>query len=252
MKKIKVFTYIDRFTGPFLDVWVNYYSKIKNSSLSVLCRNEVDPVYVNKYENVEFIYVGGYFTNHSRNEYTAPLNLFIDYQNTFLSKSDVVIYSDLDEIIIHPNIDDVVQSNFDGCLVTTGVEIVHHVSVESRLNFNEPINRQRSNIIYTEWYDKPLIVNRPIGWGCPGKHNYEVHPKTIDELYLVHLGKICFDHIKDFTNENIDMYGQRRWYGFPIPLREDSYVNTFNDPHSQKYPMVKIPDNLKLLIDKII
>ena len=251
MKKIKVFTYIDRFTGPFLDVWVNYYSKIKNSSLSVLCRNEVDPVYVNKYENVEFIYVGGYFTNHSGKQYIPPCNLFFDYQNTFLSKSDVVIYSDLDEIIVHPNIDDVVQSNFDGCLVTTGVEIVHHVSVESRLNFNEPINRQRSNIIYSEWYDKPLIINRPIKWE-PGKHNYKVHPKTIDELYLIHLGKICFDPTKDLTNENIDMYGNYPTTSAKSGLTEESYVKTFNDPHSQKYPMVKIPDNLKLLIDKII
>jgi len=251
-KSIKIFTFIDRDDSQFLDLWVKYYSKLKNSNLTILYKSSINSLILNKYPSINFINVNQYYTNNSNTSFIPPNNIFTEYQAKFLEDYDVVIYTDLDEFIVHQNLDLLLQSTFSPCLVTTGVEIVQEIGVDPTFNFTKPITSQRYNMIYSEWYNKPLIVNNIVNW-IPGKHNHNQYSTYVDGLYLIHLGKICIDLLQRWANDNIRMYTNEpiNWNNF-LKTNPDHYKNIYNNKTSPEYPMVPIPEHIKLLINTIL
>tara|TARA_R110000868_G_scaffold381768_1_gene648180 strand:+ start:473 stop:1234 length:762 start_codon:yes stop_codon:yes gene_type:complete len=251
-KTVKVFTFIDRDTSPFLETWINYYSKLQNSSLAILHKNKLTPIIEANYPNVHFIDVSDYYNNISSTSYIPPNKIFTEYQAKFLLSYDRVIYTDLDEFIVHEDLNSVIQSDFDPCLVTTGVEIVQTIGKEDGFDFNKSIISQRSNMIYSIWYDKPLIVSNRVDWAA-GKHNHGVFSTYVDGLYLVHLGKICNELSQLWAKENIQLYADKSidWNAF---LRTDpeEYKRALNNNLDPEYAMIQIPEKLKTLIRNIL
>jgi hypothetical protein len=251
-KTVKVFTFIDRENSPFLETWVKYYSKLQNSSLAILHKNKLTPTIEDSYPNIHFIDVSNYFSKTSSTSYVPPNIIFTEYQAKFLLKYDRVIFTDLDEFIVHEDLNSIIQSEFDPCIVTTGVEIVQTIGKEDRFNFNKSITSQRSNMIYSTWYDKPIILSNRVD-RCPGKHNHGMFSTYVDGLYLVHLGKICNKLSQTWAKENIELYTNKPidWNAF---LRTDpeEYRQAFNSPSDPEYPMFQIPEKLKALIHNIL
>ncbi len=246
MKKIKIFTYVDREDPVFLPLWLKYYKSIHNADLSILCRN------VNKYDNlcldVDMINVDSYFEGLARHEWVPPNNMFIDFQSHFLRHYDVVIYVDLDEFILHKDINSLLQSDFNTCMVTTGVEIVQNLGVEKPIDLKKPIPSQRDYMIYSNWYNKPLIVNKYTTW-IPGKHNDNLYSHYVPGLYLVHLGKVCIELYQKLWNQTKNMYSSSTYI---IKDLNTHYINEYANINHPKYPMIKIPSDIKeLLIENI-
>ena len=247
-KSIKIFTFTDRINSPFLEMWIRYYMKIQNSSLSILCKTEVNSSIINKYSNVEFINVNSYYNSSNINSFIAPTKLFADYQSQFLKSYDRVIYTDLDEFIVHPDINSILQLDFNPCLVTQGIEIVQSIENEGSFDFTKPITSQRHNMIYSKWYDKPLILSNYVDW-VDGKHNHGEFSSYIDGLYLIHLGKF----IQQWASENTKLYTNS-------PINWDNYLRTnplayqrdLNNLIDSEHPMVLIPPHIKVLIDTIL
>ena len=244
MKKILIFTFSDRTDSPFLPLWISYYSKIKNSKLVILYRN-LKPNIPNEYlTHIDLIDVSHLINN---NDYVVSKELFMLYQNEFLKSYEVVIYSDMDEFIVHDNIDEILNSNFNQCLVTTGVEIVERVFTDELFIFNKKINEQRKYMVRSCWYDKPLIVNQTTIWS-DGKHNHNKYNNYVDGLFLIHLGKVCLTLTKKLLNESKTMYPNHRF----IDDIEDYHIKHFNNPNHNEQPMVKITEEIKKLLDKIL
>ena len=134
MKTVKIFTYIDRQTSPFLPLWINYYTKNIKADLCILHKN----VHLGKLDvnnDIEVINIDHFFNLSTRNEWIPPAIIFNTYQQQFLQTHDVVIYCDVDEFIVHNNLDDIVRSNYSPCLVTKGIEIVEKYPIDSKFNF---------------------------------------------------------------------------------------------------------------------
>jgi hypothetical protein len=247
MKTVKIFTYIDRQTSPFLPLWINYYTKNIKADLCILHKN----VHLGKLDvnnDIEVINIDHFFNLSTRNEWIPPAIIFNTYQQQFLQTHDVVIYCDVDEFIVHNNLDDIVRSNYSPCLVTKGIEIVEKYPIDSKFNFTENINKQRNYMVQSKWYDKPLIVNTPINW-LPGKHNDGIFNNYIDGLYLIHLGRICLETYVKLWEDTRKMYSSSTYLEI---FQKEWYIKHFNDPNHPDQPIEEIPYNIKELLNKII
>jgi hypothetical protein len=247
MKTIKIFTYIDRPTSPFLPLWINYYTKNIKADLCILRRNaHLGKSEVN--DDIEVIDVDHLIDPSFSNEWIIPPTIFDIYQKQFLQTHDVVICCDIDEFIVHDDLDGLIRSDYSPCLVTTGIEIIEKYSIDSKFNFTKNINDQRDHMIRSAWYDKPLILNSPINW-LPGKHNHGMFNNYVDGLYLVHLGRVCLDTYVKLHRDTQEMYSSSTYIE---TFNKEWYIKHFNDLNHPEHPMIEIPYDIKKLINKII
>jgi hypothetical protein len=247
MKTVKIFTYLDRQTSPFLPLWINYYTKNIKADLCILHKN----VHLGKLDvgnNIEVINIDHFFDSSTQGEWIPPAVIFNTYQEQFLKTHDVVIYCDVDEFIIHNDLDNLVRSNYSPCLVTTGIEIVEKYPTDLKFDFTKNINEQRNHMIKSKWYDKPLIVNSPINW-LGGKHNHDTFNNYVDGLYLIHLGRVCLETYVRLWEDTREMYSSSKYLEI---FQKDWYIKHFNDPNHPDHPIVEISHNIKELLNKII
>jgi hypothetical protein len=239
---------MDRTSSPFLKTWIQYYKKFTSNKLVILHRHVISNDTLEEYCDVNFVDVSEYFDNSRKDIYIAPSKIFADYQAKLLQESDVVLYADLDEFIVHPDLLGLLQSEFNTCIVTTGVEIVQNLEIETRFDFQRSINSQRSHMIYSEWYNKPLIINKQIDW-CDGKHNHGEFKNYVEGLYLIHLGKVCLDLSKQYSSDDSNLYTQYSRYKHTTP---EGYANLLNNSSHLNHPIITIPDNIKILLNNIL
>jgi hypothetical protein len=241
MKQVSIFTYIDR-DPEFLDLWIAYYKKVlPQIHIYILHRstssfNLQEYILNNKHEN---IYEQRIET--TANKYVVDTHIFSSFHDELLSKYDIVLYADVDEIIAHENLPELINSEFDTCLVTTGVEIIQSVNTELPFNFNTSILSQRNHMIYSTWYDKPLISNSSLNWP-DGKHNHSSYNNYIPGLYLIHLGKMCIDMFSTNWQNTINTYPHHEVVSTNF---SEYYINHFANN------IIEIPDDIKSLIKLI-
>ena len=247
MKTVKIFTYIDRETSPFLPLWIQYYTNNIKADLCILHKN----AHLGKLDvgaNVEVINIDHFFDSSNCNEWIPPATIFNTYQEQFLKTHDVVIYCDVDEFIVHDNLDDLVRSDYSPCLVTTGIEIVEKYPTDLKFDFTKSINEQRTYMVKSKWYDKPLIVNSPIHW-LGGKHNHDMFNSYVDGLYLIHLGRVCLETYVRLWEDTRKMYSSSTYLDI---FEKEWYIKHFNDPNHPDHPIVEIPQDVKESLNKII
>lgn len=247
MKTIKIFTYIDRQTSPFLPLWINYYTNNIKADLCILHKN----AHLGKLDvksDIEVINIDRFFDSTTKNEWIPPAGIFNTYQKQFLQTHDVVIYCDVDEFIVHDDLDNLVRSDYNPCLVTTGIEIVEKYPTDLKFNFSQNINLQRNYMIKSEWYNKPLIVNTPIDWH-PGKHNHNTFNNYVEGLYLIHLGRICLETYVKLWEDTREIYPSSTYLKV---FEKEWYIKHFNDPNHPNHPITEIPQDIKKILNKII
>lgn len=103
---------------------------------------------------------------------------------------DFVVYTDVDEILVpDPGIASTLLNycTADRFDVTTaiGLNLIHRVPSEPRLDLARPIMQQRSVAMPIASMCKPSLVRRPVKWAI-GFHSYD-GPVKFDGLYLFHL-----------------------------------------------------------------
>jgi hypothetical protein len=114
-----------------------------------------------------------------------------EFCNALLKYYDYVIYTDSDEILTpdpaeHDNLIDYVSA--PGREVVTsafGLNIVHRLHHESRIDIDRPILGQRRWGVANASMCKPLLIREPVKW-APGFHSSK-HPIVFDGLFLFHL-----------------------------------------------------------------
>ena len=244
--KIKIFTYIDRYS-PIFGLWLNYYKKnLPNAEITILFNKVTDfnvQEYLkkNEYNGINTIDIKSMIPF---GEYIPNNKIFNNYQKHFLKTSDIVIYVDHDEFIVHSDLEAVLNTPFEMYLTTKGVEIVHNVDNEPKINFSTPIFQQRNYMSYSRWYDKPAIVNKEFPWN-DGKHQNENTNKHFkDGLYLIHLGKICHDYYVNSWAETKKLYPKHSMFNGNL---SEHYIKTFSNEHGVQ-PMIMITEPIKTLL----
>lgn len=162
-----------------------------------------------------------------------------------LKSFDVVIYTDVDEFIVHENLNCILQQNFNSPIVTKGINVVQNLQCELPLNWEVKLSDQRNYIIYSDWYDKPLILNQPISW-VDGKHNFKTYQNYVDGLYLFDLGKICFYLWKSLSLDTMKLYTSSK-----IDVSLEHYSNVFSNSNRLDHTMIKMDNNIKKLFSLI-
>lgn len=244
MKKIALFTIIDR-EAIFLPLWISYYKKnISNINIFVLTRNN-NIFNFNKLNNDDICVINIDDEINDPHSYLVGSHIFIKYQQYFLKHFDVVMYADIDEFIVHENLNGILQNDFISPIVTKGINVVHNLKDEPPLNLNEKFSTQRDYIVYSEWYDKPLILNSPISW-TDGKHNFSTYNNYVDGLYLIDIGKICFYLWRDLAIETMNMYST-----YQKDISIESYSEIFSNMSRPDHTMIKMDDNIKKIFSLI-
>jgi hypothetical protein len=242
MKKIAIYSFIDR-DSKFIKLWHDYYRRaIKSADLFLLTRN--NDIY-NFYSfikdyNIYLVNIDNKITN--KLNYLVDISVFENFQKELLQKYDIVIYTDIDEFIVHNNLESLLQQDFASPIVTKGINLVQHLDLEADIDLDKKLAEQRDYIVYSEWYDKPLIVTQPISWFA-GKHNLKMYNNYIDGLYLIDISKCCFKLWQDLSIDTMRLYAE-----YTKDISVESYRDIFSNTSRSDHTMVKMDDNIKSLL----
>lgn len=238
MRKIKLCTHIDRKPNYLFDFWIKHHLRFfgKNDFLFA-SDTKLDAGYVvdylrNNYDiEVDILNDIKHDTDVSKsilliNEKESPQDYktFTDYardyhnwiQHRLLDEGiNVVVWMDIDELIYHNDLGNVLQE-FEGDVIRPrGVEIIHDLENEADFDFSKKIKEQRSKIRYYGSKNKPTITRAKIGWDA-GKHQAGGYPhgdnieldKLYDGLYLIHLHYLDLKSMQDIYRENLTIYNE--------------------------------------------
>jgi hypothetical protein len=224
MKRKKViFTLVDR-DSPFLRIWVKYYSELLGQENIVIVYENVTGFDIYEWlENNGFNNITVIENSHKNGKYTRGNHLFNDIQQQLFETNDVVVYADIDEIIFHPDLSNILETFETPYLTTTGFEIIHNCNfntyregesfmfepkkrTEQHIVINAPLFDQRKYGMFSHFYDKPLILREPLHWDSGGKHNKGTTALKIDNLLLVHLNKMDFDLLNNLNKQNKKLF----------------------------------------------
>jgi hypothetical protein len=189
----------------FLPVWLGYYGRFFGT----------EDMYVLDNDTTDGSTVGSGFTRipvvHDRVDHTWMVRTIEELQHELLGHYDVVVVTDVDEIIAPvPQIGDLGQylDGFDeewvNCL---GYEILHLKDSEPPLELSRPILDQRHHWFINGAYDKAAIAMEPMRWR-PGFHGREdFHYRPDPDLRLIHLHRADYD----ICLERHRLRSQRQW-----------------------------------------
>lgn len=211
-----------------LDIWIKHYSKIfPTENIYILWKNNKDfDLFSYVSENINVIEINTEQGKH------IPESYFNYFQKEFLKISKVVVFADVDELICHSNLPELLQNFEADYLTTTGFEIVQNLEIEDIFNPNIPILQQRNFGTFSNWYDKPIIIRKELFWH-PGKHNQDTQKNFVEGLYLVHLGRIDFEMMIKLNIQNQELYG------YP------ELDNQMLLEHFKKFnPLIEIPEEI--------
>jgi hypothetical protein len=203
-RKITVFTYVDRYSF-FLDKWIEYYTNIfKPEELLIVYSNvtSFDVYSYLKSKNCDKISV--IEVNSTTDSFIQRNETFNETQILLLKTNDVVVYSDVDELIFHPYLRELLDNFMTPYMTTKGFEIIHS-EIEPTFDPAEPILKQREYGIYSSWYNKPLIVSKELYWE-EGKHNKNTPPIFYNNLLLIHINKIDINLLSQLNFQNKTIY----------------------------------------------
>lgn len=203
-RKITVFTYIDRYSF-FLDKWIEYYTNIfKQEELLIVYSNVTSFDIYSFLKSKNCTKISVIEVNSTTDSFIQRNETFNEMQRLLLKTNDVVVYSDVDELIFHPYLRELIDNFMTPYMTTKGFEIIHS-ETEATFNPAQPILSQRKYGIYSEWYNKPLIVREELYWE-EGKHNKTTKPLFYNNLILIHINKIDINLLSELNLQNKTIY----------------------------------------------
>jgi hypothetical protein len=249
MRKIKLVTLIDRLPNYLFDIWINYHLKyfktneiliavinedIHDIQNSIKTRYNIDSFITDNLKNVSNDMITLYKTNDI-NKYNVLINYSRDLSNqiqhTMLDMGyDVMIWLDMDELLYHENLVEILQTFNEEIIRPQGVEIIQH-ETENAYDEQLKLNDQRSYIQFYNSKNKPIITRKKVTWGA-GRHFCEFMPHgditkgndCYPGLYLVHLDKIDIDRLKKLREDNFKIYSD-----FNVNFKFDNWIQECRD-----------------------
>jgi hypothetical protein len=113
-----------------------------------------------------------------------------DLANDLLGSYDVVIHSDVDELLVgdprhHRSLADCALAMRGPVMHSVGLDVWHVAQDERAIDIAQPISLQRGWTWFNSALCKPAIIREPVNWS-PGFHSVDA-PVAFDHLYMFHL-----------------------------------------------------------------
>jgi len=250
MRNIKIIVQIDRI-NIFSDIWLKYYINFFKSDNFYF-------IFENKFINIDFFkkYLQKFgFDSDKVNLITLDdipsdvsqrmvflSSIINNLVLNFLDGNTVVIYPDIDELIYHDNLLELLQSFNSDFLVTNPIDVIQNLDSESEYKYGVNLFEQRGFCLNSthpifSWYRKNNIIKSFVNWQDSGRHIY--HTPPTDGLYLIHLGKFDYNFLEKINKENLNMYqGQN--------VNQNGYIGSeLNEWYlSQHKSLSTIPEDL--------
>ncbi len=175
----------------FLPLWLRYYSRFFGPQDMFVLDNETTD---GSTDRDGFVRIP---VEHGTVDHTWMVRTIEDLQRDLLSRYELVVVTDVDELIAPvPTHGDLGQylDRFDeewvNCL---GYELLHMKDKEPPLRLEEPILNQRGYWYFNGAYDKAALAMVPMSWrpGFHGRSDFEFNPDP--DLRLIHLHRMDYD-----------------------------------------------------------
>lgn len=189
----------------FLPLWLRYYSSFFGAEdIYVLDNGTTD----GSTDRPGFVRIP---VAHDRVDHTWMVRTIERLQHELLERYDVVLVTDVDEIVAPVPEWGTLGEYLDGfeeewvnCL---GYEILHVPDVEAPLRLDAPILDQRGRWFFNDGYDKAALTTVPMSWR-PGLHGRtDFHFRLDPDLRLIHLHRVDYD----ICLERHRTRARRRW-----------------------------------------
>jgi glycosyltransferase involved in cell wall biosynthesis len=182
----------------FLPIWVDYYGlQLGYENLYVVDHGSNDDSISHATRN------GSHIVRIEQKELDEEYRAkYISQLHRQLLKDyDAVLYADADEFIIPDPATGLSLSAYIREKLTThinvlGLNVIHNIAQEAKLDFDQPLFKQRSYAQFDIAYCKPMIAKVPIEWG-PGFHFSSLPRKQASDLFMFHLRAMDIDIAKE-------------------------------------------------------
>ena len=175
----------------FLPIWLRYYSRwFASNDIYVLDNGSTDGS--TRREGFHRIPV-----RHDSVDHTWMVRMIEDVQHELLDRYDVVVVTDVDEIIaVAPQrgtLGEYLDWFEEEWINPLGYEVIHIRNREPPLRLEEPILDQRRFWFVNGAYDKAAVATVPMTWK-PGFHSRADHQCNFEpDLRLIHLHRMDYD-----------------------------------------------------------
>jgi hypothetical protein len=175
----------------FFPIWLRYYSRFFAP----------DDIYVLDHETSDGSTAGDGFVrirvSHETVDHTWMVRTMERYQHDLLERYDVVLVTDVDEIVAprpeFGTLGDYIDSfdeEFVNCL---GYEVIHMVDREGSFDLSRMVLEQRGYWFPNDIYDKPVLATAPLTWE-PGFHRTtDLRMRPDPDLFLIHLHRMDYE-----------------------------------------------------------
>jgi hypothetical protein len=175
----------------FLPIWLGYYSRF------------FDPqdIYVFDNESDDDSAGGGGFVRmpvrHGRVDHTWMLRTIQDLQHELLGHYDMVLVTDVDEIVAPDprwgTLGDYLDRFDEEWVNCLGYELLHLRDEEPPLRLDRPILAQRRYWYFNDAYNKAALASAPMEW-TPGFHGRTDGSYNLDpDLRMIHLHRMDYE-----------------------------------------------------------
>ena len=184
--------------------------------------------------------------------------LVSEFSNDLLHRYDVVIHSDVDELLVadpryHRGLHDCARAMTGPVMHSVGLDLWHLAESEGPIDVSRPISLQRSWTWFNSALCKPVIIREPVDWS-PGFHSVAA-PVAFDHLFMFHLryfdverGLRRLEKTRTMPWANLHAGGHQR-------QPDNQWLNLVNGvaslPHTTSDIDVDLPP-LSLLLQKVL
>jgi hypothetical protein len=215
-RKIKILIQLDR-TNWFLDTFIKYYLKFFNKNELFFL---IETRFLSENNLVKYLKTKNFLDDEINiiPLHNTPLpiierrdhvtNLINNLQKELLKDGSVLMNPDVDELIYHPNLRELLETFDSPYLLPSPIDVIHNREKEGDLNFETPIFGQRNFYLSHRsktagWYYKPIIIKDGIKWEV-GRHTEDRN--VTPGLHLIHIGKVDYNFVEFLNMENLNMY----------------------------------------------
>jgi hypothetical protein len=216
----------------FLPIWLRWYSQFFEPRDIYVLDNETTD---GSTERDGFLRIP---VEHGEVDHTWMVRTIEQLQHELLDRYDVVVVTDVDEIISPVpewgTLDHYLDRFDEESVNCLGYELLHVPSSEPALDLNRPILEQRGHWFINDGYDKAAVASEPLSW-APGFHSRADGQFNLDpDLRLVHLHRMDYDicrerHLTRKRRDWADEDARKGWATHNRITEEQEFARWFSE-----------------------